>query len=376
MNHPNGRADRLAVPLATLVAALLACASLPAVAQSSVTLYGRIDTAIEYANAGPNHVTHMGSGNLWATQWGLKGVEDLGGGYAAIFKLEDGFNAASGALSNGSALFGREAWVGITGPFGGVQFGELYTILHTTLVTYSLPGLGAGLAWGNATNNFVGPAFLRVRNAMRYTSPRYAGFMLRAMATRGTNGAAGQPATLGDTYGAGLNYVRGGLSVDVDTMQQKFSPVAASTLGAASTAANGNYTLGAISYDFNVVKIAALYMRHRGGPDVAAAIDSQSAYPHSDTMELSATVPIGRASLLLSIGHYRKVADSDGNADSYGIRFDYPLSKRTVLYTGAAMVRNGAHARFVVNGAAGGGVAVAKPGATASSIVAGILTAF
>ncbi|OXH85886.1 porin, partial [Burkholderia multivorans] len=97
------------------------------------------------------------------------------------------------------------------------------------------------------------------------------------------------------------------------------------------------------------VKIAALYLRHRGGPDVAAAIDAQSAYPHSDIVELSATVPIGRASLLLSAGHYRKVADSDGNADSYGIRFDYPLSKRTGLYTGAAMVRNGAHARFVVN---------------------------
>ena len=68
MNQPNGRADRLAVPLA----ALLACAALPAFAQSSVTLYGRIDTAIEYANAGPNHVTRMGSGNLWASQWGLK----------------------------------------------------------------------------------------------------------------------------------------------------------------------------------------------------------------------------------------------------------------------------------------------------------------
>ena len=66
MNQPNGRADRLAVPLA----ALLACAALPAFAQSSVTLYGRVDTAIEYANAGPNHVTRMGGGNLFASQWG------------------------------------------------------------------------------------------------------------------------------------------------------------------------------------------------------------------------------------------------------------------------------------------------------------------
>jgi predicted porin len=87
-------------------------------------------------------------------------------------------------------------------------------------------------------------------------------------------------------------------------------------------------------------------------------------------------VPVGRSLVLLSYGHYRKVADSEGNADSFGVRYDYPLSKRTVLYTGAAMIRNGAHATFTINGSAGGGVPVAKPGATASSVVVGMMTAF
>lgn len=87
-------------------------------------------------------------------------------------------------------------------------------------------------------------------------------------------------------------------------------------------------------------------------------------------------MPVGRGQVLLSYGHYRNVADSEGNADSFGIRYDHPISKRTVLYTGAAMIRNGAHANFAVNGAAGGGVAVARAGATASSLVTGIMTAF
>ena len=164
MNQPNGRADRLAVPLA----ALLACAALPLRAIERDALRPRRHRdRIRERRAEPRDA--HGRRQPVRVAVGLKGVEDLGGGYATIFKLEDGFNAASGALSNSSALFGREAWVGITGPFGGVQFGELYTILHTTLVTYSLPGLGA-LAWGNATNNFVGPAFLRVRNSMRYVA--------------------------------------------------------------------------------------------------------------------------------------------------------------------------------------------------------------
>jgi len=47
-------------------------AAVPALAQSSVTLYGRIDTSVEYANFGPDHVVRMGTGNLFATQWGLK----------------------------------------------------------------------------------------------------------------------------------------------------------------------------------------------------------------------------------------------------------------------------------------------------------------
>lgn len=357
-------------------ASLLSLAAVPALAQSSVTLYGRIDTSIEYANFGPNHVARLGSGDIFASQWGLKGAEDLGGGYRAIFKLEDGFNSTNGAIGGNGALFGREAWVGLSGPFGAMQAGVNYTILHTSFVTYSQPGYGAGLAWCNAANNFVGPAFLRVNNSVRYTSPRMGGVLLRAIAARGANGAANLPSTLGDTYGASLNYIAGALSIDVDYMQQTFSPASAANLNTTSPTAAGNYALGAISYDFGFIKPAFIYLRHRGGPDVATGVNAASSNPHNDLFELDATVPVGSALVLLSYGHYRKVADSEGNADSFGVRYDYPLSKRTVVYTGAAMVRNGAHASFTVNGAAGGGVAVSKPGATASSIVAGIMTAF
>ncbi|CAB3782221.1 porin [Paraburkholderia fynbosensis] len=357
-------------------ASLLCVAAAPVLAQSSVTLYGRVDTSIELTNFGPSHAVRMGSGDIFATQFGLKGTEDLGGGYRAIFKLENGFNSANGALGNNGALFGREAWVGLTGPFGTMQAGVNYTVLHTSFITYSLPGNGAGLAWGNAANNFVGPAFLRVNNSIRYVSPRIGGLVLKAIAARGANGASNLPSTLGDTYGASLNYVHGALSVDLDYMQQTFSPASAAALNASSQTAAGNYALGGISYDFGFIKPAFIYMRHRGGPDVATAGTAAYSNPHNDLFELDATVPLGRALVLLSYGHYRKVADSEGNADSFGVRVDYPLSKRTVLYTGAAMVRNGEHASFTVNGAAGGGMPVAKPGATASSVVAGILTSF
>lgn len=358
-----------------VTSALLLCAS-PAFAQSSVTLYGRIDTSIEYSNFGPDHVFHMGSGNIAATSWGLKGTEDLGGGMSAIFKLENGFSSFNGVAGQNGALFGREAWVGLTGPFGTAQAGVNYTPIHTILVTYSLPAWGAGLAWGNAADNYVfGPA-LRTSNSIRYVSPRVGGFVLRALAARGNNGSStSAPASLGDTYSGGINYTYQALSVDVGYQVQRFSPDA--TLTATSPVEAGNYLAAGISYNFGFVKPSFVYVRHRGGDDVAKMVGPTYANPQADFFEAAAQVPIGLGVLLLSYGHYRDVADSRGNSDSYGVRYDYPLSKSTILYTGFAEVRNGDTATFSINTAAGpSNLPAPKPGQNANSIVIGMLHQF
>jgi len=89
-----------------IAAAALAFFSGESYAQSSVTLYGVIDTALIYGN---NMATgkpgqgspgvEMDSGGTHASRWGLQGTEDLGGGVSAIFRLEDGFSSANGKLS-------------------------------------------------------------------------------------------------------------------------------------------------------------------------------------------------------------------------------------------------------------------------------------
>ncbi|WP_194383099.1 porin, partial [Escherichia coli] len=62
-------------------------------AQSSVTLYGVIDTSITYVNhaQGKDNAWMLGNssaGNLAGSRWGVKGTEDLGGGLKALFQLE------------------------------------------------------------------------------------------------------------------------------------------------------------------------------------------------------------------------------------------------------------------------------------------------
>ncbi|PFW66730.1 porin, partial [Bacillus sp. AFS075960] len=75
-------------------AAVFAAVSGLAYGQSSVTLYGIVDVGIEHINntSAGGAQTREASGNLSGSRWGLKGVEDLGGGMKAIFQLEDGFN--------------------------------------------------------------------------------------------------------------------------------------------------------------------------------------------------------------------------------------------------------------------------------------------
>lgn len=107
-------------------------------AQSSVTTYGVIDTAVE-------HVTNVGASGAGLTRvpnltgsgpsrLGFRGSEDLGGGLRALFTLEMGFAPDSGALNQGGRAFGRQSFVGLAGPWGSVTFGRQYTMLFWSLL--------------------------------------------------------------------------------------------------------------------------------------------------------------------------------------------------------------------------------------------------
>ncbi len=95
-------------------------------AQSSVSLYGVLDLGLTYVNntqtgrrgqglTGGHQfaLTDGTSTGVSGSRWGLRGVEDLGGGLKALFVLENGFNANNGALAQGGAEFGRQVYVGL-----------------------------------------------------------------------------------------------------------------------------------------------------------------------------------------------------------------------------------------------------------------------
>jgi predicted porin len=93
-------------------------ASAVASAQTSVTLYGRVDGGIEYLNhiangTGGSSTRWSAEGGDWGTSMlGFKGTEDLGGGMSALFDLETALQIMNGT-TGGGRLFSRRAYVGL-----------------------------------------------------------------------------------------------------------------------------------------------------------------------------------------------------------------------------------------------------------------------
>ncbi|WP_296950572.1 porin [uncultured Massilia sp.] len=347
--------------------------ALPAMAQSNVTVYGVLDLGVEAGRTGGTGFTRVDTSAVAPVRLGFQGTEDLGGGTQAIFRLESGFNADTGTLANNGALFGREAWAGLKGDFGQVQVGVNYTPLFLSYVTYAMGQLNT-LGWGNATNNFVFVPAARASNSIRYTSPSFAGFTLRAFHGRGNEDAAGQPRGLGKTSGAGLAYKHARLSVDLDYMQQDYSRTP--TPSASTPAQTGRYYLVGASYDFGLVKPAFLYQAHRGSAGVTAANNASFANPDNHFFELDALIRVTtHGTVLVSYGEYKLRENSAGNAKSYALRHDYALSKRTGLYAGVTRVANGSAASFSAAPAQGPGMSVA-PGNGINSAIVGMIHRF
>lgn len=184
-------------------------------AQSSVTLYGVIDEGIDYTNnSGGGSLWHMRDGTydgIYGSRWGLRGIEDLGGGLSAIFKLENGFSLENGQLRQGGLEFGRQAYVGLSDiRLGTVTVGRQYDSVVDFLQPVTAPGVFAGPIVhagdiDNTDNSF------RVDNAIKYASPTIAGFQFGGVYSVTNTNASGRGTT--GVWGLGATYSIAGLTV-------------------------------------------------------------------------------------------------------------------------------------------------------------------
>jgi predicted porin len=215
---------RMAV-LASLAALLV---SSNAHAQSSVTLFGMLDVGVSYvSNEGGGHALEASDSIYTPSLIGLRGSEDLGGGYKAVFEFMSQFSPDTGAgIPGPGADFSREAYVGLgRNDLGTLTFGQQYNLMADFL--FFPPGqFDASFLYGGFYNMRQGPfAALgipdnptgasdldqmgqtsRVSNSVKFTSATFDGFKFAAL--YGFGGAAGSLST-DNTVGLAADYTRG-----------------------------------------------------------------------------------------------------------------------------------------------------------------------
>jgi predicted porin len=301
--------------------ALLGITSNAAFAQSSVTIYGKVDAGFVHESGGATgSANNLSSGIASGSRLGFKGKEDLGGGLSANFVLENGFNADTGSAGQGGLLFGRQAFVGLSGNFGSVTLGRQYSPYYKVLRDVADP-FAAGLA-GKAGN--IMATNTRIDNMMEYATPQLGGFSADVAYGFGEiPGDSGKSRNLGGAIG----YTRGALDVKLAHHQLN---------NAAATDKTSN-TLLAGSYDFGIAAASLGYAINKG----TGSADSNDAI-------LGVSMPFGAGKMLASHIRHDDKTSASKDAKQWAIGYIHSLSKRTDLYTSYAHISNRNRATFTV----------------------------
>jgi predicted porin len=335
--------------IAKLMVGVITTVSFSVHAQSSVTLYGVLDSGIQYkTSAGINSSGHVGSSvslsssSTLTNVWGLLGSEDLGGGYKAIFQLESGFNIGTGAgnfsvpfPNDTNSLFDRTANVGINSPYGKVRlgrswssffdgiyagdpamdnFGSMATVILNNSSNIN-PKLGPAAAI-SGTNSMVNGGFLYywVSDAIKYDLPtnRY-GFSGGGMYSFG--GTAGSFQNK-QTWSADLNWTNGTLGFVSGYFDAK------DPTGLTDNPWLRAYMAG-VTYVLGPVKSGFLFSKFRN-PTTGA---NQNFYYVATRWQATPFL-----SVVAAFTHLQDLQNSSAGANVYKLGAAYYLSKSTSVY--------------------------------------------
>ena len=309
-----------------LLAALSTVAAGSALAQSTVTVYGRLNESVERQKVGDVSKTVLQDS---ASRIGFKGSEDLGGGLKANFVIESGFSADTGAA--GTRFWGRESTVGLSSStLGAIRLGNMpasegyfatadYVSMHNHDTGTSEDKFYGGVAVGT------------LQNAVAYTTPTIAGLRGDIQYSLGENAAG-----FNHQRSFAVNFDQGalhlGLGVEATADERK------------SVAFRGLYELGAFTF-------GGYFERNSG------------ANTKRNNVRLAGMYALGASEFHVNVGVAGKVEGvADTDAKQFTLGYNYNLSKRTKVYTFYTKVDNKAQAIY----------ATGAPGVDFSSFAVGV----
>ncbi|HBW60951.1 MAG TPA: porin [Comamonas kerstersii] len=324
-----------------MLAVLAVCGTSAALAQSSVTLYGRVNTSIEHQKLGNASATGLVSNSSFI---GFRGTEDLGNGLKAGFILESQFNSdnGTGTADNGGVNFTRQSELNLSGDFGLLRLGTFdpysYSVtadaisMHNHDTGPSADMLYSGVLWGG--------------NKIAYRTPTFAGFDAEVQYQ------FGEKATLDDkdpngnitTPGAwenkggwdlGVNYANGPLGLGFGYSEYKKNATAAGLAANLSNEKDSQFALRA-SYELGDLTLGAYYQQQKFKE--AGSSEKRNVY------RLAAKYVIGASELHANIGRadkWKVNGAKEGKAPTqWTLAYNYNLSKRTKVYALYSSINN------------------------------------
>ena len=353
---------------------------------ADVTLYGKVDLGLQYVNSDVDQITNadtlatesvksdkmtVKSGNNSGSRWGIKGSEQISEGLTVGFQLENGFTADDGKIAQNGGIFSREARLYIQTDFGELAFGRMGG-LESGAGSYDIISKGYALStgWGDSIgktgNIFLGESS-RFDNMITYKSPTFAGVTVYAQASlKKDNSDEDDTGVEGSSdvnryYALGATGNWGALSSALVFSTTDYNrtwvngPVGTDTAKTEGREDMSKVVTGYVAYDFGMVKpmLSAQYFDDVKGvswsmsEDVKKTLEYLADYSKKGYgVMLGATAPVagGTAYAMVGYNDYETtevVGEKKVEFDTinFGIGYQYPLSKRTYVYTAAGYTK-------------------------------------
>lgn len=414
-----------------LAGVVATCFAAPALAQSSVQIYGIADAGIMKTKG---ESAKLVSGVADGSRLGFKGTEDIGGGFKAVFNLEarieldtgsqtpalvnnnDGLYLLRGmgalpapiraglagqfrqfgnaAVNSEKALFDRTAMVGLITPVGAVLLGRMYTPGYEVFAAADTFENGTAGAWGGITGGTAGftalGADIRSQKSIQYRIATPAGIGGSIMYGFKNSGYLGR---YNKFWGAAVTYKANGFDVGVahnrgyDRSDRQ--SLTTSTVG-------GSYTMGSFKFfagyhdqeNTNSALLAdyigawdtsiAPTLAPLGAPTATALRNvfvtniTRNTQIDANSVQIGMHYKIGAGRVMASVARQNDRTVSNSDATLYALGYDYNLSKRTDVYGVVANIRNQNEGQYTPGTAGAPGGFTKVPGDDSHAIQLGI----
>ena len=328
---------------------------------SEVTLYGIVDNGLLYKHSkvetnGVSTKTDsfaLESGISSPSRFGIKGSEDLGNGMTVSFKLENGFNADDGSFGD-DRLFNRESSLTLSGDFGKLSFGRMGAIGSAA------GDFDAAFAIGDAFDGGDGDVFGfatsdRYDNMVTYQTPSFSGFQATVQYSLNESSVDNTKREnssqvdryLGLALTAELGAFQSVLAYETQNYASFGDKAQANTEDGQVVYLGGNYDCGfaktfVMGQYFKGIKAGQLTAITEDDADRVDSASSDGVKGYG--VHLGTIVPVAGGDLTVA-AYFTDFAveyatgDKDAKSYAFGAKYEYYLSKRTSVYTGAGFAQ-------------------------------------